>query len=206
MIKRSFDCAAACAGLCILAPLFAVVALLIKWDSAGPVFFRHRRVGRGFRPIDVYKFRTMVHDTAGRGSVITLGGRRDPRITRVGRLLRATKIDELPQLWNVVRGDMSLVGPRPEVSHYVRMFRDDYEHILQVRPGMTDLASLAFRDEASVLERAADPEREYVARILPAKIAMAKQYIRDASLAGDVGLVLRTVFSVVAPRIAGSRR
>ena len=206
MTKRPFDFVAALAGLLLLSPLFAVVAIAIKCDSPGPVFFRHLRVGRGFRPIRVYKFRSMVPDAPRRGGAVTFGGRRDPRITRVGEVLRATKIDELPQLLNVLTGDMSLVGPRPEVPQYVEMFRTDYEQILRVRPGMTDLASLEYRDEATLLERATDPEAEYVRRILPEKIALAKQYIERASFIGDIDLVMRTVVSLVVPRVEGGLR
>jgi len=206
MSKRPFDFVAALAGLLLLSPVFVVVAIAIKCDSPGPVFFRHLRVGRGFRPIRVYKFRSMVPDAARRGGAITFGGRRDSRITRVGEVLRATKIDELPQLLNVLTGDMSLVGPRPEVPQYVQMFRTDYEQILRVRPGMTDLASLEFRDEATLLERATDPEAEYVRRILPEKIALAKQYIERASFIGDIDLVMRTVVGLIVPRLAGGLR
>ena len=137
-MKRLFDVVAAAIGLVILSPLMALVALLIKVDSPGPVFFRQHRVGKDFRPFQIYKFRTMVQKAPLRGGLITAGV--DPRVTRVGNFLRQTKIDELPQLINVLKGDMSLVGPRPEVPQYVEMFRKDYEQILSVRPGITDLA------------------------------------------------------------------
>ncbi len=127
-------------GLVVVLPLLPVVAVAIKWDSPGPIFFKQRRMGRGFRPFFIYKFRTMVEDAPALGMSITAG--RDPRITRVGQFLRQTKLDELPQLINVLKGDMSLVGPRPEVPRYVELFRKDYEEILQIRPGITDLASL----------------------------------------------------------------
>src|SRR5207253_6817635 len=152
-------------------PLFVVVAILIRADSPGPVFFAQERIGKGFRPFWIYKFRTMVKDAAQRGGALTASG--DPRITRVGQILRNTKIDELPQLINVLRGDMSLVGPRPEVRRYVELFRHDYEEILRVRPGITDLASLKYRDESALLAVAADPEQEYITRVLPDKITLA---------------------------------
>jgi lipopolysaccharide/colanic/teichoic acid biosynthesis glycosyltransferase len=196
MIKRAFDCTAALAGITLLLPVFVVVAVLIRFDSPGPVLFRHRRVGRGFRPFDVYKFRTMVDGGGREGNQITYRGNADSRITRLGRLLRATKIDELPQLCNVLKGDMSLVGPRPEIAEYVALFRDDYEEILAVRPGMTDFASLEYRDEAALLEQAADPIEEYTQRILPAKIRLAREYVRRASLPVDIALIVRTVLSV----------
>jgi len=192
--KRCFDVAAAATGLLVVAPLFAVVAIAIKLDSAGPVFFRQQRVGRNFRPFRIYKFRTMVADAPKLGGQVTAG--RDPRITRVGHLLRKTKVDELPQLLNVLLGDMSLVGPRPEVPKYVELFREDYRDVLLVRPGITDLASVKYRDEADILAAAADPEREYVERVLPDKIKLARQYIADVSLAGDVGLILRTLLRI----------
>lgn len=195
MIKRAFDCTAALAGIILLLPLFVVVAVLIRLDSPGPVMFRHRRVGRDFRPLYVYKFRTMV-DGSGGGGQIAYRGSSDSRITRLGRTLRGTKIDELPQLINVLKGDMSLVGPRPEVPEYVDMFHEDYEAILAVRPGMTDFASLEYRNEAALLEEAADPIAEYTHHILPAKIRLAREYVRRASLPVDIALIVRTVLSV----------
>jgi lipopolysaccharide/colanic/teichoic acid biosynthesis glycosyltransferase len=195
MIKRAFDCTAALAGIILLLPVFLIVALLIRLDSPGPVLFRHRRVGRDFRPLYVYKFRTMVDSSLG-GSQITFRGNADSRITRLGRTLRGTKIDELPQLINVLKGDMSLVGPRPEVAEYVDMFHEDYEAILAVRPGMTDFASLEYCDEAALLEQAADPVDEYTHHILPAKIVLEREYVRRASLPVDIALIVRTVLSI----------
>jgi lipopolysaccharide/colanic/teichoic acid biosynthesis glycosyltransferase len=189
-MKRVLDLLAAAAGLVILSPLMALVALMIKLDSRGPVFFRQHRVGKNFRPFEIYKFRTMVQDAPQRGGSITAGT--DSRITRVGNLLRQSKIDELPQLINVLKGDMSLVGPRPEVPQYVEMFRKDYEQILSVRPGITDLASLKYRDEATVLGRSVDPEQEYAERVLPDKIKLAKEYTAHASVAFDVALIFKT--------------
>jgi lipopolysaccharide/colanic/teichoic acid biosynthesis glycosyltransferase len=194
MIKRAFDCTAALAGIILLLPVFVVVAVLIRLDSPGPVLFRHQRVGRGFRPLFVYKFRTMVD--GGGGGKITFRGNADSRITRVGRMLRAVKIDELPQLMNVLKGEMSLVGPRPEVAEYVDLFHEDFETILTVRPGMTDFASLEYCDEAALLEQAADPVDEYTHHILPAKIMLEREYLRRASLPVDIALIVRTVLSV----------
>jgi lipopolysaccharide/colanic/teichoic acid biosynthesis glycosyltransferase len=178
----------------LLAPLLVAVALLVRLTSSGPVFFRQERMGRGFRPFQICKFRSMVTDAPRKGSPVTFGA--DPRITRVGRFLRAAKIDELPQLINVLVGDMSLVGPRPEVPRYVEMFRADYEEILRVRPGITDPASIKFRHEAEILGRAADPEREYVERILPEKIRLAKDYVRQSSFWYDMTLIFKTALAV----------
>ena len=192
MIKRIIDIVASFLGLLLLSPFLFAIAALIKLDSAGPVFFRQERIGRGFRPFLIYKFRTMVKEAAKLGAPITIG--EDPRITRVGRFLRRTKIDELPQLFNVVKGDMSLGGPRPELRRYVDAFRQEYDQILTMRPGLTDLASLKFIDEASVLAQARDPERAYRDCVLPEKLALAKQYIREHSLRLDAVLLARTLW------------
>src|SRR6185503_1152972 len=178
-MKRMLDMVAAGAGLLVLAPLFGVVAVLVKLDSRGPVFFKQERIGKGFRPFWIYKFRTMTTDTDA-ALPLTVGA--DARITRVGSYLRRSKIDELPQLLNILKGDMTLVGPRPEVPRYVEAFHRDYEEILTVRPGLTDLASLKYRDEAALLGRSDDPEEEYVRRVLPDKIRLSKEYIRRSSV------------------------
>jgi len=192
--KRSSDLITAFFGLLLLWPLFVVIAVAIKMDSKGPVFFRQERIGQGLRKFMIYKFRTMVEDAAAKGSPITVG--EDSRITRVGRILRRSKVDELPQLINVLLGEMSLVGPRPELPRYVDLFRRDYEEILRLRPGITDLASLKYRDESATLQLAADPEREYVTRVLPDKIALARQYVRQSSFAFDAFLVFKTLVKV----------
>lgn len=197
-MKRAFDYLVAAIGLVLLFPVFVVVSILIKVDSSGPVFFRQERIGERFHPFLIYKFRTMVEDASRRGTAITVGA--DPRITRVGRFLRQTKIDELPQLINVLRGEMSLVGPRPEVAHYVEMFRKDYEEILQVRPGVTDLASLKYQNESEWLSQFDHPEREYVTHVLPEKIKLAKEYVQRTSMSGDIVLILKTV-----PKLFGSK-
>ena len=200
MTKRAFDILVSVAGLIVLLPLLLLVATAIKLDSSGPVFFRQWRVGRKFRRFGIYKFRTMIDDAFDRGLPITVG--RDSRITRVGKILRKTKIDELPQLLNVLKGDMSLVGPRPEVPRYVELFRPDYEHILKVRPGLTDLASLKYSDEASILGQSANPESDYVARLLPDKIRLAKEYIQRSSLLFDVKLIVETIIKLFGHRIS----
>jgi len=185
-------------GVVVLSPLLAAVAASVALDSPGPVFFRQVRVGRGFRPFRIIKFRTMVEDAARRGGPLSIGA--DPRVTRVGRWLRRLKLDELPQLFNVLAGDMSLVGPRPEVPEYVERYRADYADILTVRPGMTDLASLKYRDESALLAAAADPGAEYVRVILPDKIRLAREYVRRSSVLFDLSLILRTLGAVVGGR------
>jgi lipopolysaccharide/colanic/teichoic acid biosynthesis glycosyltransferase len=193
VLKRLFDVSVSGLSIVVLAPVFLAVAAAVRVSSPGPVIFAQQRVGRNFQPFQIYKFRTMYVDAPARGGQLTVGAH-DPRITAVGRFLRGTKLDELPQLWNVLLGDMSLVGPRPEVPKYVEMFRDDFADILRVRPGITDPASLKYRREADHLAAAGDPEAEYVRRILPDKIAISKQYLRTSSLVGDAGILLRTVF------------
>jgi len=190
-MKRVFDVLTSIVGLLLLSPLFLIVAILIKLDSRGPVFFRQDRVGRALRPFPILKFRTMVKDAPGKGGLITIGN--DARITRVGRFLRKMKFDELPQLINVLRGEMSIVGPRPEVHRYVELFREDYREILTIRPGITDLASLKYRDEAAILGSCLDPEAMYAERILPEKVSLAKEYVRKSSLIFDLTLILKTL-------------
>lgn len=192
MAKRLFDVFCAGLGLLLLSPLWILVAIWIKLDSPGPVLFRQERVGRFGQPFFIHKFRSMRVDAPVLGPQITVGD--DPRITRSGRFLRASKIDELPQLWDVFRGAMSLVGPRPEVPRYVALYTPEQrELVLSVRPGITDPASLQFRHESEILARAADPEREYVEVILPAKLRIAGDYVRHASVWGDLRLILATL-------------
>ena len=204
MLKRAIDVIGAAVGLAVLAPVWVVLAAWIKFDSPGPVLFRQERMGKGFRPFRILKFRTMVADAPARGGAITFGA--DPRITRAGRFLRAMKLDELPQLINVLVGDMSFVGPRPEVSRYVEMFHADYEEVLRVRPGLTDLASIKYRDEATLLGGADDPEKEYTTRVLPEKIRLAKEYVRRSSLPLDLLLVAKTLLIVLAGGGTGEKK
>jgi lipopolysaccharide/colanic/teichoic acid biosynthesis glycosyltransferase len=194
-MKRTFDILVAAIGLILFAPLFLVIAILVKFDSNGPIFFRQQRIGRNFRAFEIYKFRTMVQEASQLGKAITYGD--DSRITRAGRLLRKAKLDELPQLINVLKGEMSFVGPRPEVPQYVELFRRDYTEILTVRPGITDLASLKYRDEAALLGKAENPEEEYVSRVLPDKIRLAKDYLKHSSFCFDVAVIVKTLFRIV---------
>ena len=189
MGKRAFDVVLAGLGLLVLAPVLLLVAVWIKLDSPGPVLFRQERIGRFGRPFLIHKFRSMRVENA--GAQITVGA--DPRITRAGQFIRAAKLDELPQLWDVLRGAMSFVGPRPEVARYVALYPAELrELVLSVRPGITDPASLRFRNESELLARATDPEREYVEVVMPAKLQLTAEYVRGASLAGDLKLIART--------------
>ena len=193
MAKRLFDLVVSTLALLLLAVPMALVALWIKLDSPGPVFFRQQRVGRHGVPFSIHKFRTMRADAG--GLALTVGD--DARITRAGRWLRRTRLDELPQLLDVLAGDMSLVGPRPEVPRYVAHYPPDLrERALAVRPGITDPASLAHLDEAALLAAAADPEREYIERILPAKVAQAAAYAERATLRSDLTVLARTAWAL----------
>jgi lipopolysaccharide/colanic/teichoic acid biosynthesis glycosyltransferase len=195
MAKRGMDVLLALIGLILLLPLFIVVAVWIKLDSPGGVFFRQERVGRHGRTFRIHKFRTMVGSEALADRQITVGT--DPRITRIGSWLRSSKVDELPQFIDVLLGDMSLVGPRPEVPKYVAMYPADVrEKVLSVRPGITDLASLEFRREGELLAQASDPEREYVEVVMPQKLRYAVRYVEQASVLTDlriIGLTLKTL-------------
>jgi lipopolysaccharide/colanic/teichoic acid biosynthesis glycosyltransferase len=203
MGKRLFDLMLAGAGLVLLAPVFVLIALAIKLDSPGPVFYRQQRVGRGGAPFRIHKFRTMAHDPQERGPQITAGA--DPRITRVGAVLRRSKLDELAQLIDVVQGTMSLVGPRPEVPRYVALYPAALrDKVLSVRPGITDIASIEFRDENALLAQAADPEHEYVHVVMPRKLALAARYVDQASFVMDLRLIVRTIATVWGRREAAA--
>lgn len=198
--KRLFDLVAASLGLVTLAPLLLALALLIKLDSPGPVLYRQVRVGRHGVPFDIVKFRTMRHaakdDGAAAGGQLTIG--RDPRITRAGRFLRRYKLDELPQLLNVVHGTMSLVGPRPEVPRYVDRYPPAARSaVLSVSPGVTDLAAILYKEESEILGKAPDPERAYVETILPVKLAYYQRYVRERSFMGDLRIILLTLAAIV---------
>ncbi|OGP95269.1 MAG: hypothetical protein A2157_13810 [Deltaproteobacteria bacterium RBG_16_47_11] len=196
-MKRLFDILFSFIGLLLLQPLFVVIAIMIKVDSTGPVFFRQGRVGKNFRRFVIYKFRTMVVGAEKKGLRITSGG--DNRVTRIGRILRKLKIDELPQLINVLKGDMSLVGPRPEVEEYVKLYEKDYREILKRRPGITDVSSIIFREEEEVLKNQLDPEGYYKKILLPEKIRLAKEYIENSSFLYDFKLVLNTIHKICCP-------
>ena len=193
--KRAMDIAISAAALCVLWPVFLLIALAIVIDDPGPVFYRQVRVGRGGRPFRIFKFRTMVVDADKKGLSITVG--RDSRITRVGAFLRKTKLDELAQLLNVLCGQMSFVGPRPEVPRYVELYTPYQRQVLLVRPGITDYASIAYRNENDLLAGAKDPERMYIETIMPDKIELNMKYLREISPLADIRLILSTIAAVI---------
>ena len=192
MFKRLFDLLASGMGLLLLAPLLFLIALVIKLDSPGPVFFRQERVGRYGRPFLIHKFRTMVSNAERHGPQITVGA--DARVTHVGQWLRRYKLDELAQLIDVFLGDMSLVGPRPEVPRYVACYPEDVRDIvLSVKPGITDWASIEYKDENEILGNARDPQQAYVDEVLPVKLEYYVNYVRERSLWGDIVIIFATL-------------
>ena len=197
-MKRLFDIVASGLGLIVLSPLFILVAIWIKLDSEGPVFFRQVRVGRYNKDFRIFKFRSM-RVGSDKGSQVTIGGR-DPRVTRSGYFIRKFKIDELPQLINVFIGDMSLVGPRPEVRHYVNYWTPEQMHVLDVRPGITDPASIKYRNENELLEKADDPEKFYIEVIMQEKILLYLQYVKNVSLGNDIRLIFKTLWVIIKER------
>ena len=197
-MKRLFDIVASGLGLLVLSPIFLILAVWIKLDSPGPVFYRQVRVGRGNRDFRIFKFRSM-RVGSDKGSLVTIGGH-DPRITRSGYFIRKFKLDEFPQLINVFVGDMSLVGPRPEVRHYVDYWTPEQMHVLDVRPGITDPASIKFRNENELMEAASDPEKYYIEVIMQEKIKLYLEYVQHHSFLGDIGLIFKTFWVIVSER------
>ena len=195
--KRLFDLLWTVVGLALLWPVFVVLSLIIALGDGGPVLYRQVRVGKGGRVFRMLKFRTMVVDADKAGSLLTVG--RDPRTTPVGRWIRRLKLDELPQLWNVLRGEMSLVGPRPEVPRYVALYTAEQWRVLDLVPGITDRASIKYRDESELLARASDPQTVYVSQILPDKIRLNLEYAAHATVWTDFLVVLSTLGHMVRP-------
>ena len=189
--KRVFDILASSFGIIILSPLYIYIAIWIKLSSKGPIFYVQKRVGEGFREFNLYKFRSMVVDADKRGPGVTSSD--DPRITKVGKFIRDTKIDELPQLFNVLKGDMSLVGPRPELKKFVEAKREEYKRVLSIKPGITDNAAIAFRDEEKIMSQYQDKEKAYIDIVLPQKIALYYQYIDNISFFNDIKFILKTI-------------
>ena len=195
MLKRLFDIFASVTGLIFLLPILAVVAIVIKVESPGPVFYRGLRAGRLGKPFRIFKFRTMVVDAERLGGAST--PENDPRVTRVGRFLRKHKLDELPQILNVIAGVMSLVGPRPQVLWAVERYTEEEKNTLNVRPGVTDLASVKFRNEGEMLRGSADPDKEYFEKIHPEKMRLSLEYVRTQSFWLDCKIIWRTLLAIV---------
>ena len=195
-MKRAFDILFAIVLLLLLLPVFIVFAILVALTSPGGALFRQVRVGRGGREFHLLKFRSMRTGSEAQGQ-LTIGGR-DPRITGVGYFLRKTKLDELPQLWNVLVGEMSVVGPRPEVPKYVALYSAEQREVLRMRPGITGMASIDYIDENELLARAADPERTYIHDVMPAKLALDLRYVREHNLALDLRIIAATVRRVLS--------
>lgn len=191
--KRLFDMVCAALGLLVLSPVLLVCALLVGLTSPGGVLFRQERIGKDGVPFTIYKFRSMRKDNAG----LKISTSRDTRITSVGRVLRKTKLDELPQLWNVLKGDMSFVGPRPEVREYTDLYTPEQRQVLMVRPGITGLASIRYRNENELLTASSDPNRTYIDEVMPAKLALDLKYIPRACVSYDIKLIWETLVTVV---------
>jgi len=194
--KRAFDFICSALGLAVLFPVFFIIALMIKIEDGGPVLFIQKRVGYKGRPFFMYKFRTMVVDAEKKGNLLTVGG--DPRITKSGRLLRKFKLDELPQLINVLKGEMSLVGPRPEVEKYVNLCTNEQRKVLNLYPGITDPASIEYVNESELLAQSSDPEKLYVEKIMPEKIVLNLEYARQASWWTDFLVIIKTLARIIS--------
>ncbi len=195
IIKRFFDILASLIALCFLSPLMILLAVLIKLTSRGHVFYRQERVGRDFKIFRIYKFRTMVHRADRKGPLVS--ARDDSRITVVGHFLRRYKLDELPQFINVLTGDMSIVGPRPEVMQYVKHYEDEYRDILRIKPGISCIASIKYRHESEILKGLSDPEGYYLEKILPEKIRYYKIYLNNQKIGVDLMIMFNTLLSII---------
>lgn len=196
MLKRLFDIFCSAIGILCLSPVFMLLWVAIKLESKGPALFKQIRVGRYNTDFKLFKFRSMYVDAESRGQLTV--GMRDPRITRIGYYLRKYKLDELPQLFNVLRGDMSLVGPRPEVRRYVDLYTPEQMHVLSVRPGITDYASIRFINENELLAKADNPEDYYISHIMPEKLELNLQYINSNVFFKDIGLIFKTLFRIIS--------
>lgn len=195
-MKRLFDIIASCCGLIVLSPLFMILAIWIKLDSKGPIFYKQSRVGQYNKDFLLYKFRSMRVGSDKKG-LITVGNR-DPRITRSGYFIRKYKLDEFPQLINVLIGDMSLVGPRPEVRKYVDLYTEEQMHVLDVKPGITDLASIRYRNENEILENAENPDEYYINVVMQDKLKINLEYISNHSFWYDIALIFKTFWAIVS--------
>ena len=192
MITRIFDFIVSLIAIIVLSPLFVLIAMLIKLDSKGPVLFKQKRMGKNLASFYIFKFRTMTNRLNSKGAEITVAG--DPRITRTGKILRKYKLDELPQLFNILRGNMSFVGPRPEIPEYVHLFKKNYKFLLKWRPGITDPASLVYRNEERILAQSRDWQKYYLEKLLPHKIKLSEHYLKNRHLFSDLKIIFITIF------------
>lgn len=195
MLKRIFDVVVSILGLIVLSPIVLIITILIQIDSKGPVLFIQERVGKDNTTFNIYKFRTMKHETLPKQEQLTLGNK-DYRITKIGLLLRQYKMDEIPQLWNVLIGNMSLVGPRPELRYFVNFYKEEDYDVFSVRPGITSLASLKYIHEAELFKDLHNPEEYYIKNIIPHKISMDKAYIKNKNLLLDIKIILKTIYKI----------
>lgn len=194
--KRTFDLFFSLIGIIITIPILILVSIMINLTSKGPIIFKQERVGKNKKIFYIYKFRTMT-DCDDRASDRQVTVINDQRITRIGRILRKYKIDELPQLYNVLKGDMSFVGPRPEVKKYVKFYEEEYDEILKIKPGITDLASIEYIDENTIISKYSDPEKVYIEEVLPKKLMLNKRYIEEMSIKNDILLILKTIKKII---------
>lgn len=204
ILKRAFDLVVALLGLLALSPILLIISLWIKIDSKGPILFKQVRIGKNGEEFKIFKFRTMVNDAEKKGMQITVG--KDSRITRVGHFLRKVKLDELPQLINVFLGDMSFVGPRPEVPKYVTLYNEYQKCIFKVRPGITDIASIEYRDENTILSKSNDPERDYINNIMPHKLELNVKYLYKISIVYDLGIIFSTIQIIIKDSINNRKK
>lgn len=196
IIKKMFDLFFSLIGIIITIPILILVSIMVKLTSKGPIIFKQERVGKNKKIFYIYKFRTMTDydDKASDRQVTVIN---DQRITRIGRILRKYKIDELPQLYNVLKGDMSFVGPRPEVKKYVKFYEEEYDEILKIKPGITDLASIEYIDENTIISKYSDPEKIYIEEVLPKKLMLNKRYIEEMSIKNDILIILKTIKKII---------
>ncbi len=195
MLKRLFDIVVSVTAIVLLLPLFIVIALWIVFDSKGGIFYIQQRIGKNGKPFGLYKFRTM-HPQSDKKGLLTVGGK-DPRVTRAGYWLRRYKLDELPQLFNVLKGDMSLVGPRPEVKKYTDLYTGEQRRVLSVKPGITDYASIEYADENEILAKSENPEKTYIEEIMPHKLKLNQKYINNQGIITDIKIIWLTIKKIV---------
>jgi len=193
--KRIFDFFSSLIGIFLFLPFYFIIGILIKIEDKGPVLYKSKRIGQNFKPFFLLKFRSMIVNADKIGPLITK--EKDPRITKIGKFLRKTKIDEFPQLFNVLKGEMSIVGPRPEVEKYISYFKKDYKKILSIKPGITDYAAIEFRNEEEILDKFENIEESYIKEILPQKINLYKKYLNEVGFITDLNIIFKTIWKIL---------